>query len=222
MSASVLPGITYILRSSIYVSLTNRCNACSLIESRGPGFAMPASCGFEPLPPSLEPTPEQVADAVRLAMGDERLAGGAANEVCFAGMGEPLLKRRQLEEAARLIGGEHDTSLRLVTNGLVPSSEVADVASGLHAAGFRSARVALATADPEQYDSLMRPDGIRLTPAFSLPLGHEEVCGFVSACISAGMTVECNAVAAPGVDVDSVSALAASLGATFRSRSWHP
>ena len=64
--------------------------------------------------------------------------------------------------------------------------------------------------------------GIRLTPAFSLPLGHEHVTGFVTACVAAGLTVECNAVARPDVDIAAVAELAASLGASFRERSWHP
>ena len=32
------PGITYMLKSTVYVSLTNRCNARTLIETRGPSF----------------------------------------------------------------------------------------------------------------------------------------------------------------------------------------
>ena len=219
-----MSGITYLLRSSVYVSLTNRCNAVSLIESRGPSFSIPASSGFIPLPSGHEPSAEEVAQAVTAALGDAGLAD-AAKEVCFAGAGEPLLRRRCLEEAAALLGQEHGTQglkLRLNTNGLVPASEAADVAASLRAAGIRAASVALASSDADQYQTLMRPDPIRLTPAFSLPLGLDEVTGFVTACVAEGLQVECNAVEAPGVDLAAASALAASLGASFRSRSYNP
>ena len=218
----MMTGITYILRQTVYVSLTNRCTARSLIDSRGPSFVMPASSGFVPLPTNQEPSAEEVADAVRVALADERL-GGAAREVCFAGAGEPLLRRRCLEEAALLIRQEHEAvALRLNTNGLVPESEAHELAASLRAVGFGAASVALATADAAQYATLMSPESMRLSPAFSLPLGHQEVVGFVAACVAEGLDVECNAVAAPGVDVEAAAALAASLGASFRARDWHP
>ena len=217
-------GLTYIMRQTIYVSLTNRCNARTLIDSRGPSFKMPASSGFALLPPNQEPSAEEVAEAVNAALSDERLPNGAATEICFAGAGEPLLRRRCLEEAAGLIRSDHGDrlTLRMNTNGLVPESEVAELAYSLGKTGFHDVSVALASADAAQYDELMRPEPIRLTPAFSLPLGHDEVCGFVSACVSEGVQVQCTAVAAPGVDVAAVAALAESLGASFKERSYHP
>jgi len=219
-SKGPIAGLTYLLKSSIYVSLTNRCNAVSLIESRGPSFTMPAASGFERLPPNLEPTAEQVADAVTMAL----LTKAEVTEVCFAGAGEPLLKRRLIEEACNLISQKHGgrLKLRINTNGLVPKSEVTDVAAGLRACGVSAASVALASADAAQYAALMQPEPMRLTPAFSLPLGLDEVKGFVSACVAAGLAVECNAVARPEVDVCAVAALAEGLGASFRERSWHP
>eukprot|EP00966_Prymnesium_polylepis_P061241 1420564-Prymnesium_polylepis.1 len=77
-------------------------------------------------------------------------------------------------------------------------------------------------AEPEQYAELMRPERLRLSPAFSLPLGQSDVCRFVSACLGAGLDVECTAVAAPGVDIDAARECASRLGAGFRARSWHP
>lgn len=82
--------------------------------------------------------------------------------------------------------------------------------------------MALATADPDEYLTLMQPEKLRMSPVFSLQLGHGEVTTFVSACLSAGLEVECTAVAAPGVDVSAAESLATRLGATFRSRSFHP
>ena len=74
----------------------------------------------------------------------------------------------------------------------------------------------------EQYDSLMQPQELRYSPAFSLPLGHAQVCKFVEACTSEGLAVECTAVAAPGVDMSAARQLAEQYGATFRERAYFP
>jgi len=96
------------------------------------------------------------------------------------------------------------------------------VAKRLSDAGLSSVSVALATADPEQYTALMRPEKLRHSPVFSLTLGHAEVVGFIEACVAVGLKVECTAVAAPDVDLQAAETLATELGASFRSRSWHP
>ena len=180
---------------------------------------MPSSSGFAPLPSGFEPNPTDVFAAVRSDLNE----AADMSELCFAGAGEPLLRLRTLEECANLLGQEFpELKLRVNTNGLLPDSEAADVANRLLRCGVRAASVALVTADPEQYMSMMQPDPLRLSPAFSLPLGHKEVCGFVTAAIDAGLAVECSAVENPEVDVAAAKSLAVSLGATFRSRTWHP
>ena len=219
MSAAALKSITYTLGTQLYVSLTNRCNAVSLIQSRGPGFAVPASSGFSLLPEGFEPSAAEVAEVVASAVG----AGDTLSAIVFAGAGEPLLKQRTLLEAAELIR-QQDASppLRINTNGLVPKTEAADLAARMKAAGVASATVALASADPEEYLALMQPEELRFSPAFTQQLGHGEVTSFVKACVGVGMAVECTAVEAPGVDVDAAAALASELGASFRARSYHP
>lgn len=67
----------------------------------------------------------------------------------------------------------------------------------------------------------MRPEKLRLSPAFSLPLGLPDVSCFASACLSAGLEVECTAVASPEVDIDAAKEYAERLGASFRVRTWH-
>ncbi len=213
-----LTAITYTLGRSLYVSMTNRANALTLIASRGPGFVMPPSSGFSLLPDGFEPSPDEVVEAVRAACDalDE-----PPSALVFAGAGEPLLKLRGLLEVADQLKNEHE-HMRINTNGLVASAEAADTAARLKAAGVSAACVALATADADQYLALMEPEKLRFSPVHSLQLGHAEVVGFVSACLDAGMDVECTAVAAPGVDIDAAAGLATKLGATFRARSWHP
>ena len=216
----VIPGLTYRLGSTLYVALTNRCNAVPLPQTRGPGFAMSSASGFVPLPAGNEPSAADVAEAVRAAFASHDIPC----EVCFAGVGEPLLRLRELEAAAALISSEHphDLVLRVNTNGLVPTSEALDTAARLRAAGVSAATVALATANADQYVQLMKPEKLRYSPVFSLSLGLSEVQGFVRACVDSGLAVECTAVEAPDVDIQATANLAAQLGATFRARKWFP
>ena len=210
------PCITYTIGRALYVAMTNRCNAVSLIESRGPGF-LPSKF-MRPLPTGFEPSPDEVADAVKSALND-----GLPSELCFAGAGEPLLRLRALEEVAGLVREQQpNLAMRINTNGLVLGSEAADVVQRLQKSGITSASIALMTSDSTQYSELMKPDSIRLSPAFSIPMGLKEVTAFASACISAGLEVECTAVERPGVDIEAAKSLAETLGASFRARTWHP
>ena len=69
--------------------------ATSLIASRGPGFALPAGCGFERLDPDAEPTAAELAAVVDEVYAASAASAGAMGEtdagVTFAGDGEPLL-----------------------------------------------------------------------------------------------------------------------------------
>mmetsp|Transcript_31498 Transcript_31498/g.71158 ORF Transcript_31498/g.71158 Transcript_31498/m.71158 type:complete len:220 (+) Transcript_31498:20-679(+) len=218
VAAIALAGVTYRLGRSLYVSLTNSCNAVSLQQSRGPGFAI--SGDFSPLPVGCEPDAQAVADAVRQAF---ETSPGVFGNIVFAGAGDPLLRLHVLESSAQLIRDQYDgVQLRVNTNGLIANSGAADTAARLHSVGVSTVSVALMTADPEQYSALMKPEKLRLSPGFSLQLGHQQVCGFVSACIAAGLNVECTAVRSPEVDIGAAEALAGELGASFRARSWHP
>lgn len=204
-------GITYRLGRTLYVALTSECTTTSLIASRGPGFVMPAASGFVPL--QHAPSVGEVIDAVNAALSAE-----PADAVAFAGAGEPLLALHSLEKVAASVS----LPMRLISNGLVEKDRAASTATRLVTAGLGSASIALASADAEQYDELMRPEPLRLSPVYSLRLGHAEVCNFVECCVAAGLEVECTAVARDGVDLDAAARLATALGASFRSRSWVP
>ncbi len=220
MAGRRLASIAYTFERSLYVSLTNRINSVSLSGSCGPGFALPPSSGFEPLPTGFEPSPEEVAEAVAHELSQ---AAEPPKKVVFAGAGEPLLRRCELEETAALLTTQHpNLPLRLNTNGLIPASEASDLASRLRTAGLASVSCNIVTADPKQYAAHMKPEPLRYSPAFQLDLGHDEVKSFAIACVAAGLDVECTAVGAPGVDVGAVSALAAEIGASFRVREWFP
>mmetsp|Transcript_21428 Transcript_21428/g.43813 ORF Transcript_21428/g.43813 Transcript_21428/m.43813 type:complete len:214 (+) Transcript_21428:99-740(+) len=209
------PCVAYRLGRTIYLALTNSCNTVSLIASRGPGFVIPPESGFAPLPEGFTPSAKEVhAAAVDAA------AKGEYDSIAFAGIGEPLLRLSVLEESARLLE-PLGVPLRLNTNGLVTKSGVKATAQRLSDAGLSQVSVALATAHPQQYATLMKPEKLRCSPVFSLQLGHAEVTDFVEACVAVGLEVECTAVAAPDVDLQAVETLAKTLGAGFRARSWH-
>jgi len=207
--------VVYSIASRLYLALTNRANSVSLIESRGPGFIPPAGCVLT----GLEPTAEQLVAAVELECAANPSLRG---DLCFAGAGEPLLRLGVLEQtASMLLKRQLASDIRVNTNGLQPSSSSAEVAARLRAAGVSSASVALMTADAAEYQTLMKPEKLRLSPAVNLELGHSEVVSFVRACLAEGLAVECTAVASPGVDLEATRALAEKLGARFRARSWH-
>ena len=91
-------NVTYRLRRSLYVVLTNQANSVSLMWSRGPSFAM--SGDFAPLAEGVEPDASTVARAVQEAFDS---APEPFSDVVFAGAGEPLLRLHVLEAAASLI-----------------------------------------------------------------------------------------------------------------------
>jgi MoaA/NifB/PqqE/SkfB family radical SAM enzyme len=134
-----------------------------------------------------------------------------------------------LLEAARRIEDAYPGSvcLRVSTNGLVPGAIAEEVARSLWDAGVRKATVAIASADEAQHRLLLAPRGAAIEmpggngPAAGAP-GLAEACQFVRALVAAGLEVECTAVAEPSVDLAAAGLLAASLGASFRSRSYHP
>lgn len=205
---------------TLYVALTNRCNTRTLPETRGPGFKMAT---FNPLtPPDWEPSEDEVVLAVSRALQAQALGSGAKEPplgagplppLCFAGLGEPLLRAPVLLAAtARLRSQMPSLSVRVTTNGLTSKP---GLASELAAAGVSAVSVALAAADPASYHALMAPNALCDPPQLMEPAAaFEAVCAFVTLAAEAGMLVECTAVAAPGADLEHTQALARKLGAT--------
>lgn len=125
-----MKGLTYWLKGRLYVAVTNQLNANSPVALRGPSFQMPACSGFAPLPVGVEPTAEDIFQAVdeAVAKGKVRVDSMAADPVTFAGDGEPLLMLETLLEASDMIKqSRHGLPLRVRTNGLVSADEAATV-----------------------------------------------------------------------------------------------
>mmetsp|Transcript_50272 Transcript_50272/g.108950 ORF Transcript_50272/g.108950 Transcript_50272/m.108950 type:complete len:222 (-) Transcript_50272:356-1021(-) len=219
--------ITYTLRSALYVALTDRSNAKTLIASRGPGFQMPHASGFASL--ASEPSSAEAIAAIQGA-----LAAASYTSVCFAGLGEPLLRLPELEDTARWLRLHNpDLPIRVATNGLVSSAMAASVAKRLREVGVCSVSVALASSDASQWQRLACPEyfadrewqgltgkvaGASVSSAPELG----DVCCFVKELVAAGCDVECTTVAAPNVSLEAAFALSHELGASFRTREWFP
>ena len=70
-AAAARPGLAYSLGRALYLSVTNRSNAASILDTRGPGFRMPDSSGFLLLPDDApEPTSDELAAVVDACYAD--------------------------------------------------------------------------------------------------------------------------------------------------------
>jgi len=192
------PTVVYKIRNSLYINMTNRCtNRCTFCSREEDPMVRGHYLGM-----TREPTTEEIVQAV----GDPT----TYDEVVFCGFGEPVLRWRELEEAARVLkdkGGR----LRLNTNGLgaliwkrnlVPElKELVDVVS-----------VSLNASSNELYMKLCRPSfGEKAFPA---------VLDFIRKCVDGGIRTICTVVNHPEVDVKACERLAHSLGAEFKVRKY--
>ena len=134
--------------------------------------------------------------------------------------------------------------LRVTTSGLVVASTdggddaededgeggaARSVARRLARAGVGAVSVSLASADAAQFEALARPaaeegrDGGGVSGAADgSGDGLADVCAFVRAATGVGLGVTCTTVLRPDVDAAAAEALAKSLGADFKGRSFHP
>ena len=213
-AAAARPGVAYTLGRTLYLSVTNRSNALSILKTRGPGFVMPPSSGFALLS-DPEPDASELAAIVDATYERAEIMGMGENDpgVVFAGAGEPLLRLDVVVDTIAMVReSRHGVPFRVHSNGL----HEPNVAKTLANAKVDRVTVALATADPKQFEALTRP-----AAGSGAHLGT--VCGFISALAEEGVDVEAVTVAAPDVDVAAARRLAESLGASsFRTREYFP
>ena len=220
------PGITYTLRGGAYVQLTERSRGITLLESRGPGFAMPATSGFDRFGshhPTEEPTAAQVISALEATFAAGYDTGPAVSHegdlkgVTFAGTGDPLFNDDTVEvlcEVASWVRHVRPGSpIAISTLGLVPAFSSPTLIERLKASGVERVSVLLNASNPLEYSTIMKPeDGLTFV----------DVCSFVANCNEAGLSTVCTAVESPKLKMAPISALAKSLGADFYSRTYHP
>ena len=130
----MIRGLSYFVRDKLYLAVTNQANSVTSIQARGPGFLWGRE--FEKL--SDEPTAVDLYNAVTDAFDKNliKVDSMEADEITFAGYGEPLLRYEIIAQASRLIKEKHHGApLRIKTNGLVGVNEAVNVASALKEAG---------------------------------------------------------------------------------------
>jgi GTP 3',8-cyclase len=194
-------AVAYRGGGAIYLNLTNRCScACTFCLREWTEGVLGESLVLD-----HEPDFEEVTRAIELEFLE-----GPADEVVFCGFGEPTMRLDvvlAVTEWLRL----RRVRARLDTNGhgqlLNPDL---DVPAALAAAGLGAVTVSLNAADPEAYDHICRP-------LFSK--AHRAVIRFAEECLRHGMKTTLTAVAYPDADLPGCEALAAALGAGFRTRS---
>jgi hypothetical protein len=91
---------------------------------------MPKDSGFHLLENGVEPTAGDIYEAVEVAFMENKINVDSmqSDDITFCGYGEPLLRRDTICEASTMIKlSRHGTQLRVMTNGLIPLKESADV-----------------------------------------------------------------------------------------------
>ncbi len=188
--------IAYRIRRSLYLNVTNRCsNACTFCARR-----RDYSVKGHDLRLAREPSAEDILAAV---------AGQADfDEVVFCGFGEPLLRLELVRDVAGRLKAA-GRRVRVNTNGLASLIHGRSVPEELRGA-VDAYSVSLNAAEADAYERLCRPQ-----PG---PGSFEAVKTFIRDAVRAGAEVTATAVAVPGLDLEAVRRLAASLGAGFRAR----
>jgi len=190
--------VAYMIRSSLYLNITNRCsNRCTFC----PKFEEFTVKGHE-LKLSHEPNFAEVMAAV-----EEKSGYG---EVVFCGYGEPLIRLDLVKEVAAELK-RRGVRVRINTDGqanLVHGRNILPELAGL----VDTVSVSLNAADPETYQRLCN------TPFGAA--GFQGVCDFLREATKHIPQVVASAVTVPGLDVDRVRELAATLGIEFREREY--
>lgn len=188
----------YPVERNLYVNLTNRCTADCRFCPRRTDRRLHGT--------DLTLRREPTAAEVTAAIGDpSRYA-----QIVFCGFGEPVLRLPALLAAARAVkarGGR----VRVNTNGhadLIFGRDILPECAG----AVDEWSVSLNTADPGQYELLVRP-------AFAPGRAWAAVTDFIARAVRAGFAVTTTVVDLPGVDVRAAATLTQRLGARFRARS---
>jgi TatD DNase family protein len=191
-------AIAYTIRNSLYLSLTNQCTNACVFCARNRAYRVKG----HDIHLERDPSAAEVIDA----MGET----GGYDEVVFCGFGEPTMRLEVLTAVADELKRRGKT-VRLNTNGLGSLYHGRDIVPDL-AGRIDVCSVSLNTADPAQYAALCRPqiEG----EAFAA------LCDFVRKAAAALPKVVCTTVEMPEVDTGAARALAESLGAEFRLRSY--
>ncbi|HUJ18761.1 MAG TPA: TatD family hydrolase [Nitrospirota bacterium] len=191
--------ITYPIRNSLYLNITNRCTAaCTFCVRYHTDFVKGHNLRLRD-EPAVEDLVREIGDPVRYA------------EIVFCGYGEPLLRLDVVKAVAAEVkrrGGR----VRIDTNGhanLIHRRNVLPELAGL----VDAVSISLNAQNAELYSRISQPQfGIET---------YEAVKDFIREARKYIPDVTATVVSAPGVDVEACRAIAEGLGAKFRVREYN-
>ena len=190
---------TYAIRNSLYVNLTNACDArCTFCPRTHDDFEVK---GYD-LRRAKDPRFEEIVDAI----ADPT----AYDEIVFCGFGEPTLRLETLKQVAAWVK-ERGGRTRLNTNGhadLIHKRPTAQELVGL----LDCVSVSLNAQDRETFE--------RHCPSAFSPDGYTPMLEWIRSARDAGLSVVCTAVGGlEGVDMEACRRIAEEeLGVTWRGR----
>jgi len=191
--------ITYPIRNSLYLNITNRCTAaCTFCIRYHTDFVKGHNLRLRD-EPAVEDLVREIGDPARYA------------EIVFCGYGEPLLRLDVVKAVAAEVkrrGGR----VRIDTNGhanLIHRRNVLPELAGL----VDAVSISLNAQNAELYSRISQPQfGIET---------YEAVKDFIREARKYIPDVTATVVSAPGVDVEACRAIAGGLGAKFRVREYN-
>ena len=139
--------ITYQVKDSVYVNLTNRCPCACTFCLRQNGESI---YGSDSLWLEREPTVKEVCDSI------DAWDLNKYNEVVFCGYGEPTERLDDLIEVAKYIKSKSDIKIRINTNGLADliwNEPTAPKLQGL----IDTVSISLNATNKEEYLKIVRP-----------------------------------------------------------------
>jgi len=188
-------AVTYQIRNSLYLNVTNRCtNQCSFCVRSYSDFVKGHNLRLSH-EPTLEELKNEIGDPTRYS------------EIVFCGYGEPTLRLDLIKELSGWIK-ERGGRVRVNTNGhanLIHKRNVLPELQGL----VDVYSVSLDAQDQDTYDRLCRP---------ALPGAFEAVKDFIREAKQYAQRVQATVVDLEGVDVEKCQELARSLGVELRVR----
>jgi len=191
--------ITYPIRNSLYLNITNRCTAaCTFCVRYNTDFVKGHN---------LRLAEEPTAEAVINEIGDPK----RFTEIVFCGYGEPLL-RLDVVKAVSAEVKRQGGRVRIDTNGhanLIHKRNVLPELAGL----VDAVSVSLNAQDAEIYEKLTQPKFGSMT--------YDAVKEFIREAKKYIPEVTATVVSAPGVDVEACRKIAEGLGAKFRVREYN-
>ena len=195
-----MPTIAYSIRNTLYLNITNRCsNNCSFcIKFNSRTF------DENDLFLDTEPSFDEIMAAIAASSDFE--------EIVFCGYGESLLRLDIVKQVAEAVKDNYFTPVRINTDGqanLVHGRNIIPELAGL----VDCLSVSLNAPDAETY--------MRWCHSPFGAAGFTGVCDFIRLAAAEIPEVIASIVLVPSLDVEACKALALSLGASFRKRSYY-